>query len=215
MPTPPTNQRREIRKHHSCAFTLIELLVVIAIVAILSAILIPVLSSIRGKALATKCASNLRQIYTGLELYAQDNDNTYPRFYGYGSQPDQTWMQKLSPYVGIADNQLGSSPKARSAGVFVCPSHDIEKIENRNVSYALNLFMRQPGWEFKRSVIQEPPKTILIAEIDRNSETISPYDNEIVARHPNDTANFLFADGHVETLKTSSIEPSDPRWRWE
>ncbi len=58
------------------AFTLIELLVVIAIIAILAAILFPVFAQAREKARQAACLSNLKQISTGLMMYAQDYDET-------------------------------------------------------------------------------------------------------------------------------------------
>jgi prepilin-type N-terminal cleavage/methylation domain-containing protein/prepilin-type processing-associated H-X9-DG protein len=66
------------RRRESDGFTLIELLVVIAIIAILAAILFPVFAQAREKARQTACMSNCKQIGTGLMMYTQDYDETYP-----------------------------------------------------------------------------------------------------------------------------------------
>ncbi|MEM6391995.1 MAG: prepilin-type N-terminal cleavage/methylation domain-containing protein [Planctomycetota bacterium] len=55
------------------AFTIVELLVVISIIALLVAILLPVLGQAREAAVNAKCLSNLRQIGTALNVYATDN----------------------------------------------------------------------------------------------------------------------------------------------
>jgi prepilin-type N-terminal cleavage/methylation domain-containing protein/prepilin-type processing-associated H-X9-DG protein len=62
-------------------FTLVELLVVIGIIAALVAMLLPALRRVREQARATVCMSNLRQLGTGLSLYAHDNRGAI----GYGS----------------------------------------------------------------------------------------------------------------------------------
>jgi len=56
------------------AFTLIELLVVIAIIAILAALLLPALSAAKSKAGRTACASNLKQLTLGINLFTTDRD---------------------------------------------------------------------------------------------------------------------------------------------
>jgi prepilin-type N-terminal cleavage/methylation domain-containing protein/prepilin-type processing-associated H-X9-DG protein len=102
-------------------FTLIELLVVIAIIAILAAILFPVFAQARDAARQTTCLNNLKQLGTGLTMYAQDYDETLPSWpfkggaTGLFNDPRfrlwsySTWVDAVMPYV-------------KNKGVFACPN---------------------------------------------------------------------------------------------
>jgi prepilin-type N-terminal cleavage/methylation domain-containing protein len=101
-------------------FTLIELLVVIAIIAILAAILFPVFARARAQARKTSCTSNIRQLTLGMNMYAQDYDETYPQWkwdlhYSGSGTPTANnattvWWNAIYPYV--KNVQIFSCPDA-------------------------------------------------------------------------------------------------------
>ena len=117
-------------------FTLIELLVVIAIIAILAAILFPVFAQAREKARQTSCLSNVKQMGTGLMMYAQDYDESYPinntsiprPFNADGSLSGDrhgVWTKLLQPYL-------------KNVQIFSCPSgtnKDIRTIVNQGEAF--------------------------------------------------------------------------------
>ncbi|MBN1587361.1 MAG: type II secretion system protein [Candidatus Omnitrophica bacterium] len=60
-------------------FTLIELLTVIAIIGILFTFLTSGIQTARRKAAQAKCASNLRNIVVGCQMYASDHNERFPK----------------------------------------------------------------------------------------------------------------------------------------
>ncbi|HEY3283047.1 MAG TPA: prepilin-type N-terminal cleavage/methylation domain-containing protein [Armatimonadota bacterium] len=81
-------------------FTLIELLVVIAIVAILAALLFPVLAKARERGRATACLSNLKQIGLGVSAYMGAWDDVYPIAAHQPGDEAHAWVEQLYRFAG-------------------------------------------------------------------------------------------------------------------
>jgi len=62
-------------------FSLVELLTVIAIIAILAAIIFPVMATVKERARMNQCITNLQQIATQVQMFKQDN-HRYPEVLG-------------------------------------------------------------------------------------------------------------------------------------
>ncbi|MBE0536592.1 MAG: prepilin-type N-terminal cleavage/methylation domain-containing protein [Phycisphaerae bacterium] len=113
-------------------FTLIELLVVIAIIALLLAILIPALNTVKQQATGVVCMANLNGIAKAWYLYAEDNDTKLcnghvPREATYANAA--FWKSTTSYGGPYADNAWFVNPPHREDGTYTgdpipCPLDD-------------------------------------------------------------------------------------------
>lgn len=93
-------------------FTLIELLTVIAIIAVLAAIIFPVMSAAKAQAKRTQCISNMEQIYQAVQLFMAD-EHRYPEFI---AGPVQ-WKIEGGSYVPDANGNRTPLPLTDCKGV--------------------------------------------------------------------------------------------------
>jgi prepilin-type N-terminal cleavage/methylation domain-containing protein len=114
-----------ISERKTAGFTLIELLVVIAIIAILAAILLPVLASARQKALIAECLDNEKQLGTSWKLYVDENNGNIV-----GSSCNAKTDWRISP--------AGSS--------FVMPTIPTSVPTSPSQNQALNTYLDQQGF---------------------------------------------------------------------
>ena len=124
-------------------FTLVELLVVIGTIALLVAILLPVLARAREHARAVQCASQIRQIWHSVLMYANDNKGVLPLPAGL---PD-SWLGasdssgyaihmddfgRLNYREGLLWPYLDASPSVREQ-IFLCPSDEPPRFARKNL----------------------------------------------------------------------------------
>ncbi len=129
------------------AFTLIELLVVVAILSILAALLAPALKKARDQARQIGCMSNLKQIGTCLQLYANDNEGWI--MIGFQMYPD--WTALPCPLYGLVEHPLDTSgaptsqrgyvPRTPPNWIFHCPAATDES--NKDWGYMSYVGRRQ------------------------------------------------------------------------
>lgn len=163
------------------------MLVVIAIIAILTALLLPVLSAAKSKAQRTVCLNNLRQINLGMRQYWDDHADFPPGIKNSASAPFGYWAgykELMKSYVGLK----GASSSADK--LFGCPAdifyydfllktnhpfYTAQSFHDQSVSYfssywsnagAFTTATNAPGLKGKTiSAVKNPTHTILVAEM--------------------------------------------------
>lgn len=83
-------------------FTLIELLVVIAIIAILAALLLPVIGRAHERARLAQCVNNFRQLQYAWQLYANDNADVAFQAYAVNDEYQRSKKQISSPWWWVS-----------------------------------------------------------------------------------------------------------------
>jgi prepilin-type N-terminal cleavage/methylation domain-containing protein len=217
-----SGQNLSTRRPVRGGFTLIELLVVIAIIAVLAALLLPVLARARERGRQAACISNVRQQALAVFLYADDqNDVLPPVAFEDANGNDVVWPTLLDPY-------LKSISRAH-----LCPTDPAAK----QTSYGLNelafvdLTDPAPGPQNKLLAFRSVSKTVMMGDLgtDDDLKTLRPdtikmvapasdinddADARPVARHL-DRCDLGFMDGHSEHLRLGQFYTGqNPTNKW-
>ena len=193
-------------KHQRGRFTLIELLVVIGIIALLAAMLLPVLAKAREKAEQADCIGNVRQLTLAFMMYIDDNKGHFPYYTngGWGAGREGGWVFYdvfPVPVAGNFDVGRGTLFKyVNEERVFACRSD----ITESRCSYGANSDTRNA----KLPEVERPSSIPLLLEEGSTRPTTNdgyfdldylPADY-VVDRH-NDGSVYGFCDGHVSWEK--------------
>ena len=225
-------KRLEEKRYHK-GFTLIELMVVIAIIAVLAGLLLPALAKSKSKAIQINCLSNMKQMGVGLLLYSEDFNGQLPGNFHHNTDPDFTWTDALSPYLGEVDSirLCGADPRKK------------EKHDLNGTSYIMNDHLTTPLFNafgemvepaIRLDQLKDPSATVLFFEASdqlavsaissacvacSRSWNLGGWKNVIKDIQPdrhrsgpstedrsNGKANYLFADGHVQLVDARIVK---------
>jgi len=195
-------KRRSIKQH---AFTLVELLTVVTIIAALATLGFAATRGVTEKTKTSRCLNDLRQVGVAVQLYVGENSSRFPNTSHQGVAA--SWTNTLADF--LKTNFLGrccAVPKHRS-----------------KLTYAWNDSLADAqGYGVMAPSLRSPSSTMVVAELATNNTgehfhfagtrggasriTPNQFRGEVNVNCHGSSANYLFADGHVENLRWTEVQ---------
>ncbi|MGA1979604.1 MAG: type II secretion system protein [Sedimentisphaerales bacterium] len=224
--------------HKRRGFTLIELLVVIAIIAVLMAVLIPVLKRAQEAGKRAACLNDLKQLMLAWIMYADANGDKIVNGAAGSDRPadgELSWVgkcwdtdyetgkimpanQQIDAIKGVPPNSSLLWPYLKNIGLYKCPNAYRGELMTYSISDAMNGYPRDATRSLVikvRTQISRPQnRMVFVDEGWATPDSYAVFYNSPAwwdspgVRHGNGNT-FAFADGHGEYWKWRGQETVD------
>lgn len=211
------------------AFTMVELLACVAVIAVLVTLVGSQVGQAFDRTKNLKCVSLMRKVGSAIQQYSLDNNNEFPRSshsaWSLGKKP---WGSAILPY--LQGEESTTVTEAAFAKITRCPAD--KRVGNIIRSYGLNVFFQlgsgdsyvgAPTTWWTYVTVPRPAATILVAENNSGADHFMSHEwsstvgieNEWAIKRHGKTSNYLFVDGHVESLPIEAVfDPAKNINKW-
>ena len=178
----------------------------------------------------TDCASNMRQVGIGFRMYADDNDGHLPRTTHDTRDTNDFWINSLRVYMGRVD-EVRLCPADPRFNERLTNNGTSYIINEFNAVPLVDPFGQVLDHEHKLDGLHEPSNTMILFEIaddygpsvwadhthsrawfigwEEVLKDLQPDRHRFGAAnedHTKGSANYLFGDGHVESIKAATLK---------
>jgi prepilin-type N-terminal cleavage/methylation domain-containing protein len=192
---------RHVGDQERRGFTLVELLVVIAIIAVLIAMMLPIVTRVRGTAYNQICMNNLRQIGMGIHMYVNTSRGRMPDPLTLGGvgyrrlvgEVDDGGLPEVYGWSALLD-QTGLLPADRATGgVWVCPVSNERFLPFKNTYYA---------WTYPRLFYGRQTRENHNQKLVEDNYFALPYATGVpaITENPPTWSQYGFGEGRLEQL---------------